>query len=53
MYDPINKSHWQAVKRILHYLKHSVLLGLLISKAADFNLHAFSYLDWAAERDDI
>ncbi|XP_040998011.1 uncharacterized mitochondrial protein AtMg00810-like [Juglans microcarpa x Juglans regia] len=46
------ETHWQAVKQILRYLKHTVSASLLISKAANLDLQAFSDSDWVADRDD-
>ena len=34
--------HWQAVKRILRYLKHTVSHGLLISRSSSLALASFS-----------
>lgn len=45
-------SHWQAVKKILRYLKHIVSTGLLITKANNFRIQAYSNSDWAGDRDD-
>jgi hypothetical protein len=39
--------HWAAVKRILHYLKGSIDLGITIQPSSDLALHAFSDFDWA------
>ncbi|KAF5481818.1 hypothetical protein F2P56_002440, partial [Juglans regia] len=51
MHNPL-ETQWQAVKRILRYLKHIVSTGLLISKVINLDLQAFSDSDWAADRDD-
>jgi hypothetical protein len=39
--------HWQAVKRILRYLKHTLSHGLLISRTSSLKLQAYSDVDWA------
>lgn len=44
--------HWQALKRLLRYLKGTVDLGLMLHVNSPFNLHAFSDADWAENRDD-
>jgi hypothetical protein len=44
--------HWQAVKRILRYLKHTVSYGLHFKSLSDHSLHAYSDADWAADKDD-
>jgi hypothetical protein len=41
------KLHWQAVKRILRYLKHTVTHRLLLQKTPSTSLQAFSDADWA------
>ncbi|KAF5446744.1 hypothetical protein F2P56_032347 [Juglans regia] len=51
MHKPMD-SHWQPVKRILRYLKHTVSTGLLITKANNLRIQAYSDSDWAADRDD-
>lgn len=45
-------SHLQAVKHILHYLKSTVSLGLLLRPITSFILTAFSDADWARCPDD-
>lgn len=45
-------SHWQAVKRILHYLKHTMHYGLTLSRSTSSTLAAFSDVDWAGCPDD-
>lgn len=44
--------HWQAVKRILEYLKHTISYGLCFSSQIDHSLRSFSNADWASEKDD-
>ncbi|KAL8120231.1 hypothetical protein AgCh_017394 [Apium graveolens] len=39
--------HWQAVKRLLRYLKHTAMFGLYISSKSDNALYAYSESDWA------
>jgi hypothetical protein len=46
------KLHWQAVKRILRYLKHTVSHGLLLHRAQCNNLQAYSDADWVGCLDD-
>ncbi|KAF5479480.1 hypothetical protein F2P56_000298 [Juglans regia] len=45
-------SHWQAVKRILQYLKQTANLGLHIKLFSSYHLHAFTNADWAGCPDD-
>lgn len=45
-------THWEAVKRILRYIKGSVDQGLRIHKSNSLNLHALSDADWAGCPDD-
>ncbi|GKU85932.1 hypothetical protein SLEP1_g531 [Rubroshorea leprosula] len=44
-------SHWQAVKRVLRYLRDSVSHGLLLQPQPTLSLHAFSDANWAGDRD--
>jgi hypothetical protein len=44
--------HWQAVKQILLYLKHTVSHGLLMSRSLSLAFTAFSNADWAGCPDD-
>ena len=44
MHQPL-QSHWQAVKRILRYLKGTINLGLHLKPCSSFNLHAFCDAD--------
>jgi hypothetical protein len=41
------KLHWQAVKRILRYLKHSITHDLLLHKNSSTSIQAYSDVDWA------
>ena len=51
MHRPTN-IHWQAVKRILRYLKHTISHGLLFTKSTSSLLEAYSDADWAGCPDD-
>lgn len=54
MANPLN-SHWQAVKRILRYLKGTLFHGLLLQPAENpqaFPLIAYCDADWASDPDD-
>jgi hypothetical protein len=51
MHKP-SKLHWQAVKRILHYFKHTLSHGLLLTRSNVSNLEVFSDADWAGCPDD-
>uniref|UniRef100_A0A2N9EZA0 Apple domain-containing protein n=1 Tax=Fagus sylvatica TaxID=28930 RepID=A0A2N9EZA0_FAGSY len=44
--------HWQSVKRLLRYLKHTITYGLQIFKSSCLDLQAFSDVDWAGNKDD-
>ncbi|XP_026420270.1 uncharacterized protein LOC113316270 [Papaver somniferum] len=46
------EEHWELVKRILRYLKHTVEYGLAIRKPTDLSLHAYSDSDWEGNLDD-
>jgi hypothetical protein len=50
MYRPL-KPHWQAVKRILRYLKHTLSHGLL-HRTSNTKLQAYSDVHWAGCLDD-
>jgi hypothetical protein len=51
MHKPI-LTHWQAVKRLLRYLKHTIQFGLQIYRNSCNTLQAFSDADWAGDKDD-
>lgn len=51
MQDPYIE-HWELIKRILRYLKHTVQHGLVLRKSSDISLHAYSDSDWAGSLDD-
>jgi hypothetical protein len=44
--------HWQSVKCLLRYLKHTITYGLQIFKSSCLDLQAFSDADWAGNKDD-
>jgi hypothetical protein len=44
--------HWNVVKRILRYLKHTMEYGLLIQSHSIPSLQAFSDVDWVGDLDD-
>jgi hypothetical protein len=46
------KLHWQAVKRILRYLKHTITHSLLLHKTSSRSLQAYSNADRAGCPDD-
>jgi len=46
-------THWQVVKRILRYLKHTISHGLLLKRFASTHPGAFSDADWARCPDDV
>ncbi|GKV37976.1 hypothetical protein SLEP1_g45935 [Rubroshorea leprosula] len=43
--------HWQALKRVLRYLRGTVYHGLLLRPQPSLSLHAYSDSDWAGDRD--
>jgi hypothetical protein len=45
-------SHWDAVKRILRYLRGTVIYGLHITHSSSFALHGFTNANWADSTDD-
>ncbi|KAI5323218.1 hypothetical protein L3X38_032290 [Prunus dulcis] len=51
MHQP-SKSHWQALKRLLRYLKGTLYFGLHLSRRPSHHLYAFLYVDWVDDRDD-
>ena len=46
------ESHWQALKRLIRYLKGTIFHGILFRRSASSRLYAFSDADWAGDRDD-
>ncbi|VVA23262.1 Hypothetical predicted protein, partial [Prunus dulcis] len=51
MHKP-SESHWQALKRLLRYLKGTLYFGLHLSRRSSHRLYAFSDADWAGNLDD-
>jgi hypothetical protein len=51
MHHP-TKLHWQAVKRILRYLKHTITHDLLLKRTLSSTIQAYSDADWAGCPDD-
>jgi hypothetical protein len=51
MHQPL-LPHWQAVKRILHYLKNTISHGLLFAPYFSMNLSAYSNSDWVGDQHD-
>ena len=50
-HNPLD-THWQAVERILWYLKHTISTGLYLQPSSSCNLQAFFDSDWATYHDD-
>ena len=50
MQSPLN-SHWNAVKRILQYLKGTLNYGLLLHRAAKLDIIGYSDANWANDAD--
>lgn len=50
MHTP-RQSHWQALKRVLRYLKGTVHHGLYLHRASPLTLRAFSDSDWGGVHD--
>jgi len=44
--------HWQAVKRLIRYLKGTIYHGLSLTRSTSTTLSAFSYSNWAGNPDD-
>ena len=51
MHHPSN-IHWQAIKRILRYLKGTSHFGLFLQPSYDFNITCYTDADWASCPDD-
>ena len=51
MHHPSN-IHWQAIKRILRYLKGTSHFGLFLQPSYDFNITCYTNADWASCPDD-
>ncbi|GKV19237.1 hypothetical protein SLEP1_g29524 [Rubroshorea leprosula] len=43
--------HWQALKRVLRYLRGIASHGILLRPQQSFSIHAFSDADWVGDRD--
>ena len=44
--------HWQAIKRLLHYLKKTIHFGLQLKQSKTHSLQVFSNTNWAGCHDD-
>jgi histone deacetylase 1/2 len=44
--------YWALDKRILRYLCSTLNEGIIIHSNSSISLHAFSYADWAGDKDD-
>jgi len=44
--------HWQSVKRLLRYLKHTIQHGLQFQRSTVNNIQAYSEADWDVSHDD-
>ncbi|XP_022153525.1 uncharacterized protein LOC111021008 [Momordica charantia] len=51
LYSPTT-SHWNAMKRLLRYLKSSSTHGLLVTKSASLSLMCYTDANWASCPDD-
>ena len=51
MHQPL-QSHWQAVKRILRYLRGTLFHGIHIEPSTQLHLFAFCDADWGFDPDD-
>jgi hypothetical protein len=51
MHNPTDL-HWQAVKRLLRYLKQTVHFGLQFYRTDSASIQAYSDPDWTGDRDD-
>ena len=48
----LKDTHWQAVKRVLRYLKATLHFGLFIPKSTTLQLIVYSDVDWGGIPDD-
>ncbi|CAH9116104.1 unnamed protein product [Cuscuta europaea] len=44
-----SSGHWQAIKRVLRYLKGTPHFGIFLAADTPFSLHAFADADWAGD----
>lgn len=51
MHQP-TEAHWQAVKRILRYLKGTASYGIALTPSSDLSLSCYTDADWASCPDD-
>jgi Reverse transcriptase (RNA-dependent DNA polymerase) len=51
MHHP-TEAHWNAVKRILHYVAGTLRYGLHFYKKSPLHIHSYSDVDWAGNIDD-
>ena len=51
MHSPTT-THWQAVKRILRYLKSTIYHGISLQPSTDLSLSCYIDVDWADYQDD-
>ncbi|WMV20154.1 hypothetical protein MTR67_013539 [Solanum verrucosum] len=51
MHHP-SHTHWQAVKRLLQYLKSTIHHGLLFHHESNAALHVYTNADWVGDHDD-
>ncbi|CAN6576638.1 unnamed protein product [Malus baccata var. baccata] len=51
MHSP-SETHWQALKRLLRYLKGTISFSLHLCRCPSHRLYAFSDADWVGDRDD-
>ena len=51
MHNPLD-THWQALKRLLRYIKGTSSHGIFFSKDSPPTLHCFTDSDWGGDHDD-
>ena len=52
MHKP-SQLHWQALKRVVRYLKGTIFHGLLVKRNVPLTLTGFSDADWGGNKDDF
>lgn len=52
MHKPL-QLHWQALKRVVRYLKGTIFHGLLLKRNVPLTLTGFSDADWGGNKDDF